>query len=215
MLLGVLLTTVGALGGSTPESSVAAVVVLAVGMFALIVLAPALCETWWNGRTPDKALLGLRVVTSEGGPITFRQALVRGIVQLVELPLGVAVLVALSSPRGQRLGDLAAGTFVISERAASLSTVPTHFSPPPGLEAYCAQLDVSRLTSEQFLLVRNFLLRVGAIDASARFALALRLAEATSRRCAPPPPVGVPPEVYLIGICAAYLRRYGGVAGGS
>ena len=72
--------------------------------------------------------------------------------------------------------DLTAGTFVISERSASSLIVPTLFFPPPGLEYYCAQLDVSRVDSEQFLLVRNFLLRVANLEVGARYALAARLA---------------------------------------
>ena len=191
-------------------NSAAVTIVVSLTAFVVVVLAPALCETFWNGRTPGKALLGLRVVTTDGGPISLRHAMVRGLLQVVELPLGIAVLIALGNPRSQRLGDLAAGTFVISERSATSLTVPTLFSPPPGLEHYCAQLDVSRVESGQFLLVRNFLLRVGELDGAARAALAVRFATALSGMCSPPPPPGVPAEVYLVGVCAAYQRRHGG-----
>ena len=81
---------------------------------------------------------------------------------------------------------------------------PTLFSPPPGLEVYCAQLDVSRVDSEQFLLARNFLLRVHELDGAARYDLATRLADALVARCAPPPPPMVSAEYYLICVCAAY-----------
>lgn len=202
MVIGVTFGTVGAETG--------AVIAVALTVFTVVVLAPALCETFWNGRTPGKSLLGLRVVTVEGGPISFRHAIVRGLLQLVELPLGIAVFIALGNPRSQRLGDLAAGTFVISERAASELIIPTLFYPPPGLDYYTAQIDVSRIDSEQFLLIRNFLLRVADFDTTARYALAVRLATAASALCSPPPPAGVPPEVFLIAVCSAYQYRVDG-----
>ena len=77
-------------------------------VFVGIFLVP-LCETRWNGRTPGKALLGLRVVTDVGETIGFGHALIRSLIQLVELPTGIALVAALSNPRNQRLGDLSAG----------------------------------------------------------------------------------------------------------
>lgn len=206
--LMIVLVVVGA-GFGVTGSPTGAVIAVSLSVFVIIVLAPALCETFGAGRTPGKAALGLRVVTVDGGPISFRHAALRGLLQLVELPLGVAVFIALANPRSQRLGDLAAGTFVISERAASSLTVPTLFSPPPGLEYYGAQLDVSRVDSEQFLLVRNFLLRVHEMDGAARYQLATRLAVSLSAICAPAPPPGVPPELFLISVCASYQLRHG------
>ena len=207
VVLGILLVVVGLTAAASPT---AATIAVAVSVFVVVLFLPALVETLWNGRTPGKAILGLRVVTVEGGPISFRHAALRGLLQVIELPLGAAGFIALANPRSQRLGDLAAGTFVISERAASSLTVPTLFSPPPGLEVYCAQLDVSRVDSEQFLLARNFMLRVNELDGAARYDLATRLADALVARCAPPPPPMVSAEYYLICVCAAYQVRHWG-----
>ncbi|MFN8053115.1 MAG: RDD family protein [Acidimicrobiales bacterium] len=193
------------------ESPTALIVTISIAAFVLIVLAPALFETFWNGRTPGKAVLGLRVVTTEGGPISFRHAILRGLLQIVELPLGIAVFVALANRRSQRLGDLAAGTFVISERAAVSHMIPTVFFPPPGCEAFCHTLDVSRVDSEQFLLVRNFLLRVTELDAAARYELSVQLATPLRDMCTPHPPAGMTAEVFLICVCSAYQIRHGGL----
>lgn len=185
---------------------------LSVVLFLGVVIAPAAVESMTNGSSAGKAMLGLRVVTGEGGPVTFRHALVRGLIQLVEIPLGVGVVVALANVRSQRLGDLAAGTFVISDRGDSVSMmIPTVFFPPPGTEAYCAALDVSRVDSEQFLLVRNFLLRVQDLAGGARWALAVEMATALRERCSPPPPDGMGPELFLICVCSAYQVRHGGI----
>jgi uncharacterized RDD family membrane protein YckC len=79
-----------------------------------------LCEATWS-RTPGKYLQGLVVVDPSGGRCGWRRALVRTLARVAEanpllfggLPAGVAIL---ASKRNQRLGDLAAGTLVVSAR---------------------------------------------------------------------------------------------------
>lgn len=209
MVMWFVLALVATVSMSNEAVTIAAVSIV---VFVATVLAPALVESLTNGSSPGKALFGLRVVTTDGGPVTFRHALVRGFIQLAELPLGVGILVALGNLRSQRLGDLAAGTFVISERSdSSQMMIPTVFFPPPGTEAYCAALDVSRVDSGQFLLLRNFLLRVHELDAAARWSLSVELADRVRERCTPPPPVGMGPELFLICVCSAYQVRHGGL----
>lgn len=139
---------------------VVAVVLLAV--LTMVVLGyPIVWEWLWRGRTPGKAALGLRVVTREGAPIRFRHAAVRGILGLLEVTLlpVVGVLSMLVSRNDQRLGDLAAGTIVIRERATGRSPAPVVFYPPPGWESFVASLDVSGMAPAEYGMVRSFLLR--------------------------------------------------------
>ena len=78
------------------------------------------CEWLMRGQTVGKRLLRLRVVDARGLRLTFGQIFLRNILRFVDgLPLAYAVggLTALLSPRGQRLGDMAAGTLVIWEPA--------------------------------------------------------------------------------------------------
>src|SRR5215213_2674403 len=77
-------------------------------------------EALWS-RTPGKYLQSLVVVDPSGGPCGCRRALLRTLLRVVEanplllggLPAGLAIL---TSKRNQRLGDLAAGTLVVSAR---------------------------------------------------------------------------------------------------
>jgi uncharacterized RDD family membrane protein YckC len=79
-----------------------------------------LSEALWS-RTPGKYLQGLVVIDPSGGRCGWRRALLRTLVRVVEanpllfggLPAGVAIL---ASKQNQRLGDLAAGTLVVSAR---------------------------------------------------------------------------------------------------
>ena len=72
----------------------------------------------WEGRTPGKRTVGIRVVDQRGLPLSLPQSFVRNIVRAFDaLPLmyGVGALIALLDPHGRRLGDIVAGTLVISD----------------------------------------------------------------------------------------------------
>ncbi len=83
-------------------------------------------ELYFDGQTPGKRKLGLRVVMADGGRVGFAASLARNIIRIVDfLPvcflLGMASI--LFSERHQRLGDLAAGTIVIRD-AEDLTKAP-------------------------------------------------------------------------------------------
>jgi uncharacterized RDD family membrane protein YckC len=167
-------------------------------------------ETLWRGRTPGKAALGLRVVTKEGAPVRFRHAAIRALLGLVDFALAsgfFAVVFILFTRDNQRLGDLVAGTLVLRERSGLAAPAPVTFAPPSGLEAYAATLDTSRVSTEEYLAVRTFLLRAASLPPGPRAALALQLANPLATRLRPPPPAGVSPELYLSCVAAAYQRR--------
>lgn len=70
-----------------------------------------------TGRTPGKLLMGLRVVTKLGNPISFSQAFKRRLFDFIDLFFFgiVAYVTVKNTPDHQRLGDLWAKTFVIGE----------------------------------------------------------------------------------------------------
>jgi len=107
--------------------------------FAMAWFYGGLFEALWNGQTPGKRLMGIRVVSVEGQPITPFQAILRNILREVDaqpmwfIPIGpftipvwlyqVGLLAALLNDRFQRLGDLAAGTMVVVEERSYLRGV--------------------------------------------------------------------------------------------
>jgi len=83
-------------------------------------------ETFWNGQTPGKWAMGIRVVSVEGQPITGLQAVLRNVLRVLDGQPGmtfllgpftyqVGLLAAFSNDRFQRLGDLVSGTMVVVE----------------------------------------------------------------------------------------------------
>lgn len=76
-------------------------------------------EAFMNGQTPGKYVNKIRVTKIDGSKPTFGSFLIRWILRIVDVSLStgsVAILTILLNGKGQRLGDLAAGTTVISER---------------------------------------------------------------------------------------------------
>ncbi len=135
--------------------------------------------------------LGLRVVTVEGAPIRFRHALVRALVGVVELWMTagtVALLVAMGSRRFRRLGDHLAGTVVIRERSGTASARATRFLPHPGWESFADGLDVTRLSPEQYRLVRSYVLRAPELDHDTRWRIGAQILDvvACATRHGPP-----------------------------
>ncbi len=86
-------------------------------------------EIFWNGQTPAKRLLGLRVMKIDGTPATPQAIFIRELLRIVDaLPIcifgySVAGLIAFFNPYGQRLGDMLAGTFVVKERPTIAPTL--------------------------------------------------------------------------------------------
>jgi uncharacterized RDD family membrane protein YckC len=191
------------------------VIVAIVGVAAIVLGYPVLCEIAMRGRSPGKAALGLRVVTEDGAPVAPLHAFIRSAVGVLDflVPPGgpVAVVSSLLSPKGQRLGDFLAGTIVLRERSAAAPSMAVWFNPPPGLEGYAQSLDVSAVSDAQIAVVRSFLLRVHELALEARSAMAVRLATPLGAVMRHVPPSGVHPELFLVCVMAAYQRRGGPV----
>ncbi|OHE81350.1 MAG: transporter [Verrucomicrobia bacterium RIFCSPLOWO2_12_FULL_64_8] len=88
------------------------------GYFVLSTGYAMILEWRWSGQTLGKRLVRLRVVDERGLRLTFAQVVLRNLLRFVDaLPAAYLVggLAALFSRRGQRLGDLAAGTIVVRE----------------------------------------------------------------------------------------------------
>lgn len=211
VLLFVVLFAAFGLGEAGVDFGGFAAALLYVLVFLLLFGYPTAFETLWRGRTPGKAALGLRVVTIEGGPIRFRHAAVRAILGLFDKYVGsglVGVVAVLTTRRDQRLGDLVAGTIVLRERSGARAPAAVRFSPPPGLEAFTASLDVARLGHEDYGTIRSFLLRTGSLSPDARAHVASQLAGPIAARLSTSPPAGLPAEVFLVCVAAAHQARH-------
>ena len=201
--LGIMLWAV-TLSQFDPALSTAVLIIFTVVVF---VGYPLIFETSTRGRTLGKMAMGLRVVSDDGGPERFRQALVRALAALIEIYSflgGPAVLCSLLSPKGKRIGDLFAGTVVISERGPKLAPPPLM---PPSLAWWASSLQLSGLSAEQAELARQFLSRAPELDPRMRDQMAYRIAGEVVSHISPPPPPGTPPQYVLAAVLAERHRR--------
>jgi len=78
-----------------------------------------LFETLWNGQTPGKRLMQVRVLSVDGQPIGGLQAVLRNVLRVIDMQPAIfyqlGLLAATMNDRFQRLGDLACGTMVVVE----------------------------------------------------------------------------------------------------
>ncbi|HCU96501.1 MAG TPA: RDD family protein [Actinobacteria bacterium] len=194
------------------DGAAAAAVLLTITVLTLVGY-PVIWETATRGRSPGKFAVGLRVVSDDGSPERFRQALVRGLATIVDFwipPLfGVPALVcSLLSARGKRLGDVFAGTFVIQQRLPSRrAMIVTPSWMPPELAGWAAGLELPGLTDQTAAMARGYLGRLAQLTPSARAELGERIATAVSRQVSPPPPPGTPIPAYLAAVLAERNRR--------
>jgi uncharacterized RDD family membrane protein YckC len=168
---------------------------------------PVAFETATRGRSLGKMALGLRVVSEDGGPERFRQALFRALAGVIEIWIfagGPAVICSVLSPKGKRIGDIFAGTVVISERAPRLSAPPPM---PPQLAWWASSLQLSGLGPGQAELARQFLSRASQLDASIREQMGYRITSEVVAQISPPPPPGAPPQLVLAAVLAERHRR--------
>lgn len=205
LLIG--LTIVLAVAAANTDEALAAVAVLAAIISSLLVY-PTAIETLTRGRSLGKLAFGLRVVRDDAGPISFQHAFVRALIGVVEIYVfmgGPAFFAALLSTRGKRLGDYAAGTYVVRDRVR-LRLPPPAPMPPP-LTAWAAAADMTSLPTGLALAVRQFLGRLPQIDPASRAVIGERLATAVSEHVSPAPPPGTPTEAYLAAVIASRRQR--------
>lgn len=194
-----------------PSVSSAANSALTVVLIVLVGIGyPVTFETLMRGRTPGKAALGLRVVRDDGGPIGFRQSFVRGLAALFLERPGITlfvggILTMLLNGRGKRIGDLLAGTVVLRERVSVRGGAVALM--PPQLAGWAASTDLSGLSNELALSVRQFLARSGELTDSAREDLGGRLLGAVVAVVTPAPPQDAPGWAVLSAVLAERRRR--------
>jgi uncharacterized RDD family membrane protein YckC len=187
--------------------------VAAIGLTVLVLVIvgyPVLWETLTRGATPGKYALGLRVVSDDGGPERFRQALVRGLAAVVEIWIlfGFPALVSsLLSDRGKRLGDIFAGTFVIQQRLPTRQSAAPLPPVRPDLVLWGAGLEMSGLTEQTAETARRYLARLPELTPAAQAELGQRIAGAVSAQVSPPPPPGTPVTDYLGAVLAERRNR--------
>jgi uncharacterized RDD family membrane protein YckC len=206
LLLLVVILVAFVLVADTDEALLAVATV--VSTVVVLVVVPSTVETLTRGRSLGKLALGLRTVRDDAGPISFRHAFMRALVAVVEIWVfsGVpALMCALVTSRGKRLGDVVAGTYVVRERFPFPVLRPAPM--PPQLAGWASGADISPLPDGLALAVRQFLGRAPSLNPVSRATLADQLLGQVMPHVAPAPPPGQHPETLLAAVVAERRRR--------
>lgn len=152
---------------SAPKWVVAVLIVL---VFILMSGYFAFFEWIWNGQTPGKRWLKLRVIREDGRPISFFEAMVRNLLRNFDVMpspfYSIGLISVFATDRDQRVGDLVAGTVVVREREAEAPAFAEVFASPisdPALRRSFKPVpftaDVNNLTETEIQVVESFLRR--------------------------------------------------------
>jgi uncharacterized RDD family membrane protein YckC len=165
--------------GGGPGAGTLALALIILAVFAITNGYFMLFEILWNGQTPGKRMLGIRVIRENGYPMRPIDAVIRNLVRMVDwLPgaYGIGVVTMLVNKRSKRLGDFASGTIVVREgaRGGATAFLLPGVAEPTGV----------RLSNADATLVRDFLVRRTTMDAHARATLAARLSAVLVQRYA-------------------------------
>lgn len=170
-----------------------------------------LFETFWNGQTPGKWLFGLRVLSTNGEPISGFQAILRNVLRAADaMPpvLGmpsyqVGLVAAAANRRFQRLGDLAAGTMVVVDQQTRRAGV-IRVEEPAANELARKIGSGLKVRRSMAVALSAYVERRGQLSAARREEIAGYLARPLCERLGLPPQTD--PDMLL---CAVYLRVFG------
>ncbi len=170
------------LGG---DSAIAVLFLAVVFLFyaASTVGYPLFFEIIWSGQTPGKRLVGIRVVSDDGGPLTPGAAIIRNVLRMVDsLPLYyiIGVTVMLLDRKSRRIGDLAAGTICIKERKdVAVDEWLASASPARTVEGAAADAieNLGRLSYDDSYLISEYLARRARLAPAAAQRLAEQIAD--------------------------------------
>lgn len=159
------------LSSISEKAGIWGIAIYIIGAFLLQAGYFAFFEAVWNGQTPGKRYVHIRVIKESGRPITTYEAVLRNLMRIIDsLPgYGIGILSMLLSSKNKRLGDYVAGTVVVHEKPlaphAGVSWNPSQTAAPTGY-------DVGRLSPEEFQLIETFLLRRGQLATDVRYKMA-------------------------------------------
>ncbi len=181
-------------------------IALIVSIVLIGVAIPTAIETLSRGRSLGKLIMGGRIVRADGGTIGFRHAFLRALVGVVEVLMTfgtIALLVGIFTPRAQRLGDLAAGTY--SERVRTPKVPVSHISLPPQLTEWALVADVSRMPDHLSRKLWQFCHEAGVMNPGSRNRIASELLAQAQAYVHPLPPAD--PATAVTGIMVVRRDR--------
>jgi uncharacterized RDD family membrane protein YckC len=166
-------------------------------------------ETLWQGQTPGKRWVKIRVIQDSGKPIGIQQATLRALLRPVDDTLSLGAIFILFNAKEKRLGDLVAGTIVIQEEKR---TNTDKFLISTQAQAVANELledtNISTLLPDDFAVIREYLKRRKDMEPSAKLELSRKLGMQLKELIGlETMPMGVGSDLFLEAVYLAYQQQ--------
>ncbi len=146
--------------------------------FTLFVGYFVIFETLWQGQTPGKRFVKIRVIQENGRPVGLAQSTLRAILRPLDDSLWIGTFFILLGKREKRLGDWVAGTVVVQEEHVIASETFILSSHAQGAAQQLLQIiDFSLMLPDDFAVIREYLQRRAVMNPYARDQTATRLSQ--------------------------------------
>ncbi len=142
-------------------------------------------EMLTNGQSPGKKYVKIRVVQVEGGGISFSSIAIRNLLRVVDFIgfYAVAGVFMFFTKKAQRLGDIAAGTVVVSEELPDYSSRYDKKGKVMDNDTIVSSvLENTGLKPEEYRILRNYWLRRGELKIEVRRQLLPRIVRPILKR---------------------------------
>ncbi len=166
-------------------------------------------EALWQGQTPGKRYVKIRVIRDDGRPAGLQQATLRALLRPVDDTFFLGVFLIALGKREKRLGDWVAGTLVIQEeRPIASASFPVSEQAQALANQLQMEADLSRLLPEDFAVIREYLQRSGAMTTQAKAELSRELAHQVKEVIALEKLPKVTAHLFLEAVYLAYLQQF-------
>jgi uncharacterized RDD family membrane protein YckC len=152
-------------------------------------------EIRWNGQTPGKRKIQIRVINESGRPITVMEAVARNLLRPIDSigSYAVGLICMIMNKQHKRLGDYVAGTLVVYDKPQSRA----HTIWNTGKTSAKEISGPVRISPEELALIEAWLNRRSALNAGVRRETAARIASAIRKRTGIEPEDGQSVEIFL------------------
>lgn len=166
-------------------------------------------EALWQGQTPGKRYVKIRVIRDDGRPISLQQSTLRALLRPIDDTFFIGVFLIALSKREKRLGDMVAGTLVIQEeRSFVAATFPLSAQAQDLANQLQIEADLSRMLPEDFAVIREYLQRRQVMTPKAKSEVSKQLADQIKEIIALETiPQKVTANVFLEAVYLAYQQQ--------
>lgn len=166
-------------------------------------------ETLWQGQTPGKRFVKIRVIRDDAQPVGLSQALLRSLLRPIDDSFFIGMFFIILGKREKRLGDWVAGTLVVQEERP---IVASSFPVSPDAQLLADDLlktaNIKALLPDDFAVIREYLQRRSLMNDQARSELNLQLArQARTLIGLQDLPFQMTPDLFLEAVYLAYQQQ--------